>query len=81
MPTPQSLITTVKKETPDTLTINHATVDPASKTTTPAIRACYRTDTNPVGPGCDEATVITNVIEQGATMPAFFVRTLDVISV
>ena len=80
MPSPQSLITTVKKEVPDTITILHATVDANSKTTTPAIRACFRV-TAPIGAGCDETTVITNVIEKGSTMPAFFVRTGDVISV
>mmetsp|Transcript_28195 Transcript_28195/g.34902 ORF Transcript_28195/g.34902 Transcript_28195/m.34902 type:complete len:84 (-) Transcript_28195:8921-9172(-) len=47
MPTAQSLTTTVLKEVSDTITIKHATVDPASKTTTPAIRACYRTDIVP----------------------------------
>jgi len=80
MPSPQGLITTVKKEVPDTLTILHATVDANSKATTPAIRACYRL-TAPIGAGCDETTVITDVIEEGATMPAFFKRTGDVISV
>jgi hypothetical protein len=39
-----------------------ATVKAASKTTTPAIRACYRTDLG-TPPGCDETTVITSVVE------------------
>ena len=43
-PAAQSLTTTVLKEVSDSIVILHATVDPASKTTTPAIRACYRTD-------------------------------------
>jgi len=79
-PTAQTLVTTVLKEVPDTITINHAKVDPASKTTSPAIRACYRT-TVPVGPGCDETTAITDVIEDGATLPTFMTRTGDVLTV
>ena len=62
-PAAQSLTTTVLKEVSDTITILHATVDAASKTTTPAIRACYRTDVVPNGPGCDETTAITNVVD------------------
>mgnify|MGYP000881288913 CR=1 FL=1 len=80
MPQPQSLITTVLKEVPDTITIMHATVDPASKTTTPAIRACYRT-TAPVGPGCDETTAITSVVESGSTLPTFFTLSGDVLTI
>ena len=57
-PSSQSIITTVKKEVPDTLTINHAVVDETTKDTTPAIRACYREDLG-TPPGCDETTVIT----------------------
>lgn len=62
MPTSQSIITTVKKEVPDTLTINHPVVDETTKDTTPAIRACYRTDLG-TPPGCDETTTINQVIE------------------
>lgn len=80
MPSPQSLITTVKKETSDTLTILHATVDAASKTTTPMIRACYRL-TNPIGAGCDEATAITNVVEKTTTLPSFITRAGNVLTV
>jgi hypothetical protein len=60
-PAAQSMTTSVLKATPDTLTIDHATVDETSKDTTPAIRACYRTDLG-TPPGCDETTVITAVV-------------------
>jgi len=55
------MTTTVLKATADSLTINHATVDVTTKTTTPAIRACYRTDLG-AAPGCVETTVITTVV-------------------
>ena len=41
MPAAQSVSTTVKRANIATLTIVHATVNPASKTTVPAIRRCY----------------------------------------
>ena len=81
-PAAQSLTTTVLKEVSDTITILHATVDAASKNTTPAIRACYRTDISPVGPGCDETTAITSVVDTNtASLPGFLVRNTDVITV
>ena len=57
MPGPQSVITTVLKDPSDTLALVHPTVDATTKDTTPAIRACYRTDLGPA-PGCDETTTI-----------------------
>lgn len=41
LPTAQSVSTTVKRANVASLTIVHATVNPTSKTTTPAIRRCY----------------------------------------
>jgi len=79
-PVNQSIITTVKKEVPDTLTILHATVDSSSYDTTPAIRACYRTDLG-TPPGCDETTTITQVIEEGSTLPAYFTLSGDVLTI
>lgn len=80
-PAAQSLSTTVLKAVPDALTINHATVDAASKTTTPAIRACFRTDLG-AAPGCDETTVITTVvIESTGTIPGYMVLSGDVLTV
>ena len=81
-PTAQSLSTTVLKAVPDSITINHATVDPASKITTPAIRACYRTDVSPVGPGCDETTgSLTAVVKSTSILPGYMVLAGDVITV
>ena len=81
MPVPQSLTTTVLKAVSDSLTIVHATVDPASKTTTPAIRACYRTDLG-AAPGCDEATSITTVVVSTTNiLPGFLVVSGDVVTV
>ena len=79
-PTNQSIITTVKKEVPDTLTILHATVDSSSYDTTPAIRACYRTDLG-TPPGCDETTAITQVIEEGSTLPSYFTLSGNVLTI
>ena len=80
-PGPQSLITTVLKEVSDTLTINHATVDSTSYDTTPAIRACYRTDLG-TPPGCDETTVITSVVEESTgILPSYFDMTGDVLTI
>ena len=82
MPTAQTLTTTVLKEVSDTITITHATVDPASKITTPAIRACYRSDITPVQPGCDETTAITSVVEvSNGILPGYFVRAGNVMTV
>ena len=68
------------KEVHDTITILHATVDPASKTTTPAIRACYRVA--PAGPGCNEATVITGLVELSPNvLPGFIERAVNVVTV
>ena len=62
------------KEVSDSITIKHATVDPASKNTTPAIRACYRTDVQPNGPGCNEATAIVAVVDnQTGSLPGYLV--------
>jgi len=82
MPGAQSLTTTVLKEVSESLTILHATVDAASKTTTPAIRACYRTDVSPPGPGCNEATAITDVVVKATLiLPGFIERAGDVLTV
>jgi hypothetical protein len=71
----------VLKAVPDTLTINHATVDPDSKDDTPAIRACYRTDLGPA-PGCDEATAITTVVvEATGILPGYMTMSGDVLTV
>ena len=61
-PVAQTLTTTVLKAVSDSILIKKATVDPASKTTTPAIRACYRTDLGPAL-DCDERTNIVSVVE------------------
>ena len=80
-PAAQSISTTVLKAVPDTLTINHATVVEASKSTTPPIRACYRTDLNNATP-CDETTVITSVvIEDTGILPGYMTMSGDVITV
>jgi len=44
------------------------------------IRACYRAS-SPIGAGCDEATSITGLIEQGSTLPAFITRATNVITI
>ena len=70
-PAAQTLTTSVLKAVPETLTIDHATVDATSKDTTPAIRACYRTDLG-TPPGCDETTAITDVrIESTNILPGY----------
>ena len=67
-PAAQSASTTVLRATDEELIINHATVDEASKTPTPAIRACYRAG----GPGCDETTVMQSVvIESTGILPGY----------
>ena len=56
-------------------------MDPASKTTTPAIRACYRTDLG-AAPDCDETTAITSVvIESSGILPGYMTRSTDVMTV
>ena len=61
----------------DYLDILHATIDPTSKDTTPAIRACYRTDLGPA-PGCDETTEITQVVVKSTgTLPSFMTLATD----
>ena len=80
-PAGQTMTTTVLKDTPDTLTINHAVVDETTKATTPAIRACYRTDLG-AAPGCDETTAITAVvIESSGILPGYMTMSGDVITV
>jgi hypothetical protein len=80
-PDAQSVTTTVKKAVADTLTINHAVVDETSKDTTPAIRACYRTDLG-TPPGCDETTAITAVvIESSGILPGYMTMAGDVLTV
>lgn len=79
-PDAQSLTTTVLKAAADSITILHATVDETSKDDTPAIRACYRTDLG-AAPGCDETTVISSVIVEGSTLPAYMTLTGDVLTV
>ena len=82
MPDPQTLITSVLKEVPDTITINHATVIEDSKLATAAIRSCY--GPAPFTP-CDEATAITSVVEEQngvtATLPTFMTLRGDVLTV
>lgn len=73
--------TTVLKAVPDTLTINHATVDADSKDDTPAIRACYRVDLG-AAPGCDETTAITAVVvEATGILPGYMTMSGDVLTV
>ena len=80
-PAAQSVSTTVLKAVPDTLTINHATVDADSKDDTPAIRACYRVDLGPA-PGCDETTAITAVVvEATGILPGYMTMSTDVLTV
>ena len=66
-PTSQTLTTSVLKATSDYIDIVHATIDPSSYDTTPAIRACYRTDLG-TPPGCDETTVITDVVVESTNI-------------
>lgn len=80
-PAAQALSTTVLKSVSDSLTINHATVNEDSKSTTPPIRACYRTDLGPATP-CDETTVITSVIDtDDNAFPSYFNLDVDTITV
>jgi len=68
MPNAQSVSTTVKRANIATLTIVHATVDPNSKTTVPAIRRCYQVGQTP----CSEITAIVSVVDNATTsLPAF----------
>lgn len=79
LPAAQSLTTSVKKAVSDTLTINMATVDQASKTTTPAIRRCYAAAVNTP---CDETTSIRDVVDDSTSIfPTFMVRADKVITV
>ena len=77
MPAAQAFSTTVKKIPSDTFTINLATVNEASKSASPKIRACYIVG----GPGCSETTTVTNVVEYqagvpilGMSLPSFMTR-------
>lgn len=68
MPAAQSVSTTVKRANVATLTIVHATVNAASKTTVPAIRRCYEAGQTP----CSETTAIVSVVDNATTtIPAF----------
>lgn len=80
-PAAQTLTTSVLKAVPDSVTINHAVVDETTKDTTPAIRACYRTDLG-TPPGCDETTAITSVvIESTNILPGYMTLSGDVLTV
>ena len=80
-PVAQSLTTTVLKEVSDSITIKKATVDPTSKTPTPAIRACYRTDLGPA-PGCDETTNLVSVVENSnGILPDYMILSSEVLTV
>jgi len=80
-PAAQTLTTTVLKEVSDSITIKKATVDPASKTATPAIRACYRTDLGPA-PGCDETTNLVSVVENSnGILPSYMTLSGEVMTV
>ena len=59
-PAAQHFQTTRLLEVSDVFTIDHYTVDEASKEAFPAIRRCYREDLGAPTP-CDETTVITDV--------------------
>lgn len=68
MPAAQSVSTTVKRANIATLTIVHATVNAASKTTVPAIRRCYQAGQTP----CSETTAIVSVVDNATgSIPAF----------
>ena len=84
MPAAQAFTTTVKKIPSDTFTVNLATVNEASKSASPKIRACYVTGATP----CSETTAVTNVVEYNAsvaasamTMPSFMSRSGSVLTV
>ena len=61
--------TTVKRANVATLDIVHATVNAASKTTTPAIRTCFLGG----GPGCNETSTVVAVLKGAAALPPFVV--------
>lgn len=69
----------MKKAVSDTLTISLATVNEASKTTTPAIRRCYNA---PTPTPCVETTSIRTVVDNATnSFPDFMVRADRVITV
>ena len=77
MPAAETFSTTVKKDPSDTFTITMATINEASKTASPKIRACYKQG----GPGCQSTTTITKLVEYDANvaadqrqMPSFMTR-------
>jgi hypothetical protein len=70
LPNSQTFSTTVLKIPSDEFTIDMSTVNEASKSASPKIRACYVSG----GPSCDETTVMTAVIETGSTFPTYFYR-------
>lgn len=77
LPAAETFSTTVKKDPSDTFTITMATINEASKTASPKIRACYKQG----GPGCQSTTTITKLVEYDANvaadqrqMPAFMTR-------
>jgi len=73
-PVVQTLTTTVKKIPPDTLTISHGTVDPASLLTTPQIRSCQGT--------CSTTTSISAIVETSSgVIPSFMTLTNGVLTV
>ena len=84
LPEPQAATTSVKRAEVAELTILHATVNEASKSASPAIRTCYREDLG-APPGCDETTVITDVVEDGSTadppLPTFITRDTDLLTI
>ena len=57
---------------PYSVTIPAATVDPNSKTPTPAIRSCYR---GSPPPGCAETYTFTAIEKGKSALPAFVVQT------
>lgn len=67
------------KAVPDTLTLLLATVNQASKLTTPAIRRCYAPAVNTP---CDETTSIIGVVDNAtSSTPVFITRATNVLTI
>lgn len=81
-PAAQSVSTTVKRANVATLNITKATVNAASKTTTPAIRRCYELNATPPQTPCDETTAVLSIVDNATTtIPAFMSLTGTVLTV
>lgn len=82
LPSSESFSTTVKKIPSDAFTIAMSTVNVASKSASPKIRACYI----PSGPSCSEVTTITSMVEYDTNadpmvFPSYFTRSGNVVTI